>query len=314
MGIAEVVPGVSGGTIAFITGIYERLIDAIKSIGPGLYSSYKRGGMRAVAKEMDLGFLLLLGVGMVGGILIGVFGVHHLLESYPPVVWSFFFGLIFASFFYMWGQIRLKSVMNIGLAVVGCLVAVVICVLVPLGGSDHLLYVFACGFLAISALLLPGISGSFILLLLGMYLEVTGRVKALVTTQDSEDFVFLLVLGMGCLAGVMTLSRVLSYGLKHYRDSIVSVLTGFVLGSLVKIWPWQNPIRWVHKDSKAEFSSLPSQGVIDMDEYKVLAQDWVLPGEYYAEAYLLQCILLFLVGAILVFVLSRMAGATDLGK
>ncbi len=169
MGIAEIIPGVSGGTIAFVSGIYEQLINAIKSVSPVLLGVFRREGPGGVWKAVDGPFLLLLLSGMAIGIVIGVFGVSWFLENYPPLIWAFFFGLIVASILYMGRQIESWGAVPIVLFIIGAICAYLITAIAPANGSNSLLFVFLCGMIAISALILPGISGSFMLLLLGMY-------------------------------------------------------------------------------------------------------------------------------------------------
>lgn len=299
MGIAEVIPGVSGGTIAFITGIYERLLNAIKGVGPGLIKEFQTNGFNGLWKAVDGGFLVNLLIGMAIGIVIGVFGVSHLLENYPPVIWAFFFGLIIASAIYIARQIDAWNWKTILGLIIGAVVAYGITVLTPAQGSTSLLFVFFCGMIAISALILPGVSGSFILLMLGMYTYIiSDTLKPALKTFATDKLLTMGVFALGCLVGLMTISRVLSWTFKHYRSVTLSVLTGFIIGSLNKIWPWRNPIEWLRD----------VDGKIIMEEgipKKILLEENVLPASFDGEAYTLWVIVFAILGFAVVFLMER---------
>lgn len=249
MGMAEVVPGVSGGTIAFITGIYERLLNVIKSIGPDAVKGWKEGGLKGLWKAMDGNFVLSLMIGMVGGIGVGVFLITHLLETYPLFVWSYFFGLILVSAFIVAREISSWNGVMIMMMAIGGSIAYYITVAVPAPGNPALWFVFVSGMIAVSALLLPGISGSFILLLMGMYSYIIPTVKEALKTFDPDKLVILVVFGAGMLVGMMIFSRVLSWTFKNYKDLTLAVLTGFLIGSLNKIWPWQEVVETMTKEN-----------------------------------------------------------------
>ncbi len=252
MGIAEVIPGVSGGTIAFITGIYEQLLNSIKAFGPGLFTTFRESGIKGVAQAINAPFLMSLAVGMVFGIVIGVFGVSYLLENYPTLVWAFFFGLIIASAIYVGKQIDRWGIGEIVLLLIGTFVAFGITVLAPANGSTALPFVYLSGLIAISALILPGISGSFILLLMGMYsFIITDTLRPALRTLAPDKLLIMFVFALGCLTGLMTLSRVLSWTFKKYRNLTLAILTGFMLGSLNKIWPWRVPTEWLRDQAGA---------------------------------------------------------------
>ena len=207
MGMAEVIPGVSGGTIAFITGIYEQLLNSIKSFGPSLLGVWKEKGIKGVWEAINGNFLLTLLVGMAFGIVVGVFLISYLLDTYPPVVWAFFFGLIIASAIYVGRQIEQWKLAEILLLILGTSVAYFITVISPSSGSESLLFVFISGAIAISALILPGISGSFILLLMGMYsFIISETLKPALKTLAPDKSLIMAVFALGCLAGLMTVS------------------------------------------------------------------------------------------------------------
>lgn len=289
MGIAEVIPGVSGGTIAFITGIYERLLNCIKSFDLKLITTFKEEGVMGVWKAIDGFFLLRLLGGMATGVIVGVLGVTFLLEQYPEPLWAFFFGLILASAVYIGKQIDNWSAITVLLLLVGTVVAYGITTL-PMGqGSDSLVVTFFAGMIAISALILPGISGSFILLLMGMYTIIIPTIKTALKTFEMDAIIVLVVFGSGCLLGLMTFSRVLSWTFQNHKTKTLAILTGFMLGSLNKIWPWREPLEIITTASGKE---------------KIVTERNLFPAAYEQiagnEAHLVLCIALFVVGAVLV--------------
>jgi putative membrane protein len=292
MGIAEVIPGVSGGTIAFITGIYERLINTIKTIlGPEIFKSLRHDGLLGAWKKADGLFLTMLLGGMVLGIGVGVFGVTHLLENYPELLWAFFFGLIIASALYIGRQVTKWGAVEIAILVLGVAVAYFITVASPAQGSESLVMVFIAGTIAISALILPGISGSFILLLMGMYTLIIPTVKDALKTFNPDSLVILVVFALGCLLGLATFSRVLSWTFKNYHNQTLALLTGFMIGSLNKIWPWRNVLEY-RTNSKGE--EVP------------FIEKSVLPSAYDGDPYVLGVIILMLVGFAAVFALEKL--------
>lgn len=241
MGMAEVVPGVSGGTIAFITGIYERLIFAIKSIDAELLKLIFSGRLVAAWKKIDGSFLLTLAIGMVIGIGVGVFVITWFLENKPLAIWSFFFGLILASCYIIGKDVDRWNWPVILSLILGAVLVYYVTVAVPMTGRTELWYVFLCGVVAISALLLPGLSGSFILLLLGMYTMIIPRVKE-VLTGDFSGLPILLSFAVGCVVGVLSFARILTWAFKNYKNTTLAFLTGLMIGSLNKVWPWQEVI------------------------------------------------------------------------
>ncbi len=232
MGAADVVPGVSGGTIAFIVGIYDELIDSIKSINMQSLKLLFTGKLRAFWKAINGNFLFFL----IAGIAISVFSlaklITFLLETEPVLVWSFFFGLVLASTWFVSKDIKEWNWKTVPSFLAGAVIAYYITVATPAETPTHLLFIFLCGAIAICAMILPGISGSFILVLLGKYFYIMEAVKTL-------DFVVLGVFALGCLLGITSFSRLLSYALKHLRNITLAVLSGFMLGSLNKVWPWK---------------------------------------------------------------------------
>ncbi|WP_373507426.1 DUF368 domain-containing protein [Thiocapsa sp.] len=307
MGVAEVIPGVSGGTIAFVTGIYERLLDAVKAFGPGLIGVHRREGLGGVWRAMDGGFLSLLLAGMAMGILIGVFGVSWLLEHYPPLIWAFFFGLILASILFMGRRIGPWRRGEIGLFILGAILAYAITTLTPASGNEALWFVFLCGAIAISALMLPGISGSFMLLVLGMYqFVVQDTLKGLLVDFSLDKLLILTVFALGCLTGMMTMSRLLSWTFRRYRSLTLAILTGFLVGSLNKVYPWRNAEDWL-RDSAGQVV-MTADG---LTPEKILSEVNVLPSGYEGDPLVLGALLTCTLGFLVVFVFDRFGPRTD---
>lgn len=273
MGAADVVPGVSGGTIAFITGIYEELIKSISNIGPQLFINLKKEGVKNTWNKANGGFLLSLFIGIAISIFSLMRITNHLLETYPILVWSFFFGLVLASIFYVGKQIESWKPKHIVFFILGFAVAFGISLLSPSSESTSLIYLFFAGSIAICAMILPGISGAFILVLLGAYKNISEAVS-------NFDLKVIVSVGLGAVFGLLTFSRILKWLFKHYQTSTLAVLTGFIAGSLIKIWPWRITTKTIEvKDKIINVSQTP-----------------VLPNNYDGEALLLPSISLMIVG------------------
>lgn len=232
MGAADVVPGVSGGTLAFILGIYERLLAAISGINLTALRLFSRGQWRAFWQQIDGSFLCCL----VGGILLSIFSlatlISWLLEYRPVPLWAFFNGLILAALPPLFKVVK-WSLPRVGLFGIGILVALSMGLLTPVSFTPELWMFFVAGAVAICAMILPGISGSFILLIVGMYAPVILAVKEL-------DIAILFLFASGCVVGILSFSRFLNWLLKHYHDASVAFLTGIVVGSVYKMWPWRD--------------------------------------------------------------------------
>ena len=291
MGMAEVIPGVSGGTIAFITGIYERLLESIDHFRPGrVLEHYREGGIAAVWRDVNGAFLVNLLIGMFIGVGVGIFGVSHLVETYPEISWAFFFGLIVASALYIGRQVPHWRWQEVVALIVGIGVAYGITVASPAQGNEALWFVFLCGAIAVSALILPGVSGSFILLLLGMYTYILGTVKSALETRAGEDLLTMAVFMTGLFVGLFTVARLLSWLFDKFHAPTLALLTGFMIGSLNRLWPWQNVLSYRENSAGERVPFL---------------QEPVLPGNYDGEPYLIAVLLSALVGFGIVFLLSR---------
>ena len=275
MGAADVVPGVSGGTIAFIVGIYDELIETIKSINAESIRLFFTGHWARFWEKINGNFLfsLLLGIGISVFSLAKV--ITWLLLNHPILVWSFFFGLVLASTWFVGKDIKGWNWKTVTGFIAGAIVAYYITVATPAETSTHPLFIFLCGAIAICAMILPGISGSFILVLLGKYFYIMEAVKTL-------DIKTLVIFGVGAFLGITTFSRLLSFALKHFRNITLAVLTGFMLGSLNKVWPWKE---------------------VGENLHGMVVETNVLPNEHVVAA-----AALMLVGFLLVYVLEKISG------
>ncbi|MEH6583754.1 MAG: DUF368 domain-containing protein [Halioglobus sp.] len=238
MGAADIVPGVSGGTIAFITGIYARLLNSLRAFDLSCLKLLFKGDLKAIWGHVDGTFLLSLVLGIATSILTLARLISWLLETHPVPLWAFFFGLILASALVLLRQVERWSVARILSLIAGIAVAVAIA-LSPVSGVEATLpMIFLSGFLAICAMILPGISGSFILVLLGMYGTV-------LTALKSFDLLFIVIFACGAAAGLMCFSRFLHWLLSRFHEATMALLTGFLFGSLTVVWPWKHVLEWV---------------------------------------------------------------------
>ncbi len=278
MGAANVIPGVSGGTIAFITNIYERLINALKAFDLEAVRLLLKFDFKAFAKKVDFTFLLFVGL----GVLVSIFSIAKVLEYafsvHETLTLSFFFGLIVASIFSVVRQIANWNVGAIAGMLIGTAMAVTIAFLVPAAPSTNFFYVVLCGIVGITSMILPGLSGAYILLLMGNYILVLRAV-------GSFDFSILVPLAIGCVLGLVLFSRALAYLFSRYKDVTVALLAGFVTGSLLIIWPWKI----------TEFQEFEGK-------MKATGYEWYFPT---ADGNLLLAILLAIAGFSVVFFIDR---------
>ncbi len=232
MGVADVIPGVSGGTIAFISGIYEELIGSIKSIDGDAFKLLLRFQIKEFWKSINGNFLITVLSGVVTSLLSLAKLMTYLLEHHPIPVWSFFFGLILVSAPLIIRDIQKWQIGTVISGIIGIAIAYLITILSPTETPTHLLFIFFCGGLAICAMILPGISGAFILLLIGKY-------EYMIKSLISFDIPVIIVFVAGCFIGLLGFSRFLSWILTHYRFPTLALLAGFMIGSLNKVWPWK---------------------------------------------------------------------------
>lgn len=244
MGAADIVPGVSGGTIALLTGIYERLINGIKSVGLDTVVTLKDKGIAAAWKQIDGTFLLSILLGAATSILVFARVIHFLLENYAIPTWAGFFGLVLACVFHVGQQVEKWDVKHISFVIFGAVFVGGISLASATEVSITPLTLFLAGSLAICAMILPGISGSFIMLLLGVYGPVIAAIKGF-------DLEVLSIFAAGCLLGIMSFSRVLSWVFKNYKSQLLALLTGFMIGALIKVWPWKAVLSY-RTNSKGE--------------------------------------------------------------
>ena len=240
MGSADVIPGVSGGTIAFITGIYEELIQALKSFDSTLVKKVLKLDLVGALAGVHVRFLLCLFAGIGFAIFSFARLMNYLLNHYPIFTWSLFFGLIAASVLVVSRQVPIWTA-GAGISLVaGTVVAVFIVNLIPMSTPDALWFIFLCGVVAICAMILPGISGAFILLILGKYEFITATLKNPLAPQQ---LMIIIVFCLGCLIGLLSFARLLNYFLKNFRPLTLAFLTGLMVGSIKKIWPWKEIIQ-----------------------------------------------------------------------
>ena len=293
MGAADVVPGVSGGTVAFITGIYEELIDSIKSIEPSALKVLFQQGFAAFWLRINGTFLLALMLGIATSVLTLARMITYLLETYPLQLWSFFFGLILASSWHIWQQIKAKNLQSAVALVLGAIVAFAIGELKPSEVDVQPLMVFAAGCIAICAMILPGISGSFILVLLGMYSHILEAIK-------SFNLELVATFAAGCGLGLLSFAHLLSWLFKRFHDTTLALLTGFLIGSLNLVWPWKQTLSFYVKDD---------------GEKLALEQTNLLPGTYEAvvgaNSHVIMCSALIVLGVILVLTLEKVGASSS---
>lgn len=287
MGAADVVPGVSGGTIAFISGIYEELITTLNSINFSLLKQLKSEGFKSVWKKANGSFLVALLSGVFVSVISLAKGVEWLLEHHPILLWSFFFGLVFASILYVGKQIKIRLTdLKLVLAMaIGAGVAYFITTLNPSETSDSNLFLFLAGALAICAMILPGISGAFILVIIGAYSPV---LEAL----NTRDFKTIFIIGVGAIMGLLSFSKLLKWLFETYHRLTLAVITGFMIGSLNKIWPWKIPLTFRTNSKGIEIP---------------LNEKSVSPFNFDGDPQLIQAIGLMAIGVLIILVLEKIS-------
>lgn len=287
MGAADAIPGVSGGTVAFISGIYEELLDSIRRITPQALVLLWRQGPAVFWEHINGTFLVVLLSGVLLSLALVARVAIYLLERYPVLLWAFFFGLIVSSSIWMLGQIKRWDWQRVVVLWTGVTFAFLVTVMTPVEVEATSLIVFGAGCIAICAMILPGISGSFILLLLGLYTPIMGAIK-------DFDLQMLALFMAGCTLGLLSFSHLLAWMFRHFHDLTLALLTGVLLGSLNKVWPWKYTTDY----------RISSRG-----ESVPLVQDNVLPGSYQAltgqDSMLWAALLLMLLGAVAVYMLER---------
>ena len=284
MGAANVIPGVSGGTVAFISGIYERLISALKNIDFVSAKLLLTGKWKDFANRLDLNFLFFLFMGVGISILSLARVMKWAFANYESLTLSFFFGLIVASIIGVGRQIGKINVSTISTFIIGLVIAGAVAFLPPAPPDDSILYLILCGMVAISSMILPGLSGSYVLLLMGNYVLVMSAIGEL-------NFRILVPIAVGVIVGLGLFSRLLSWLFGHFKDATISMLTGFVVGSLLIIWPWKETIM-----------------VTVMGKEKATGYRWLVPELDVQLAYSLG---LALIGILLVWWMERASAKTS---
>ena len=242
MGAADVIPGVSGGTIAFIMGIYDKFVASLAAINAEAVKLFFTGKFKEFWRHINGGFLLSLVVGIGVSVISLATVMQTLLSDFPIQTWAFFFGLIVASSIFILRGISGWGLREILFLIGGVVLGVVICTLSPTQTPDALWFIFLSGAIAICAMILPGISGSFILLILGKYQYILGAVSDLVAGQNiAGNLLIIGVFAIGAIVGILSFSKFLHWLLSRWHKQALIILAGFIIGSLVKIWPWNNP-------------------------------------------------------------------------
>ena len=289
MGGADVVPGVSGGTIAFITGIYEKLLDSIKAVDIEAIKLLFTFQLRSFWKKINGSFLLPLVLGIATSFLTLAKLIIFLMSNYPIPLWSFFFGLIIISAILVLRVINKWNLAVVFATLIGILIAYLITEATPSETPEAPWFIFISGAIAICAMILPGISGSFILLILGKY-------EYMMTALSSFDIVTVAIFIVGCVFGLLSFSRLISWLLKNYHNIAIGLLSGFMIGSLNKVWPWKIPVAF----------RINSHG----EQVPYLTKN-VLPGEYMRELgeypQVLMAILFMALGIFVVVLIEKVA-------
>jgi len=297
MGAADVVPGVSGGTIAFISGIYEELIDSIDTINLGVFKVWKQNGFKSAWNSINGSFLLALFSGIAISILSLAKLIKYLLHNEPILLWSFFFGLVLASILYIGKQIQSWSPKIIIAIILTSIVSYFITLAEPFASPDSPFYLLFCGFIAIIAMILPGVSGAFILLILGVYETAINTINNLregLFTWNmelfKEAFINFSLLAVGAIVGLKVFSKILNWMFKNHKNLTLAVLTGFMIGSLNKIWPWKLVTK----------TRINSEGL----EVTVLDES-ILPTSYIGDSQIMIAIVFIVIGFAAILVLEN---------
>jgi putative membrane protein len=296
MGAADVVPGVSGGTIAFISGIYEELIESIDKINLGVFKVWKKEGFKTAWKSINGSFLLALFSGIAISILSLAKLIKWLLHNEPILLWSFFFGLVLASIIYIAKQIKGWSPKIIIAIILTSAISYYITLAEPFASPDSPFYLLFCGFIAIIAMILPGVSGAFILLILGAYqtaIDTINNLRDGLFTGNMDLFkdalLKFVLLAIGAVIGLKVFSKALNWMFKHQKNLTLAILTGFMVGSLNKIWPWKKILK----------TRVNSEG----DEVTLLDQS-ILPSSYDGDNQIVLAIIFVVVGFATILILE----------
>lgn len=284
MGAADAVPGVSGGTIAFISGIYEELISTISNINLSLFKTLFQKGVKQFWKKLNGNFIVALISGVIISFVSFMKLAKYLLEYHPVLIWSFFFGLIIASIYFVGKQITKWNIGTVIAFILGTIIAYYISTLPSMENSESSYFLFIAGAIAICAMILPGISGSFILIILGAY-------KTLSDAIHDIDLKKIALFACGAVFGLLSFSHVLKWLFKHYHNITLAILTGFIFGSLNKVWPWKETLSWYTNSKGIETP---------------LLQESVSPFNFNGDNQLAMAIFLMVLGFLTIFILERL--------
>jgi putative membrane protein len=292
VGVANIIPGVSGGTIALIIGIFERLINAIKSFNLNALRLLFKGRWKAFAEATDLYFLLSIFIGIGLAIISLARLFDFLFKNYPVYIWSYFFGLVLASIYFVAKAVNKWRFSVVFFLVLGTAVAAMISFIHPATENAHPGYLFLAGVIAICSMILPGLSGSFVLILLGDYQLVA------IHAINTIDFTILVPFALGSIVGLIAFSHLLSWVLKRYKDQTIAMLTGFILGSMNVLWPWKT----------AEYLMDTTGQVVIKHGHKVVTHyASTLPSHFGAEA--LWAIIIMIIGVLSLTGVELLAGS-----
>ncbi len=289
MGAANVIPGVSGGTIALITQIFERLINAIKSFNLHALKLLLKGKLKEFAHYTDLYFLLAIFAGIVIAIVSLARIFDYLFSYYPIYIWAYFFGLVLASVYFVGKRIEKITVAVIITFIIGTGIAIIISVLNPATENTGFFYLVLCGVAAICSMILPGLSGSFILFIMGNYKLVA------IDAINDRDLSILIPVLIGAVVGLVAFSHLLSWVFKKYRNETISILTGFILGSASILWPWQ----------RKEFLEIGGEMVLKDGEPVIARYVRYLPNELNLQFWM--AILFIFVGIVSIWIIEKLA-------
>ncbi|GGI57142.1 DUF368 domain-containing protein [Winogradskyella haliclonae] len=298
MGAADVVPGVSGGTIAFISGIYEELIESIDNLSLSFFKTWKTSGFKTAWMAINGSFLLALFMGIAISILSLAKLIKWLLHNEPVLLWSFFFGLVLASILYIAKQIKNWSPIVILAILLTSILSYYITLAEPFASPESPYYLLFCGFIAIIAMILPGVSGAFILLILGAYqtaIDTINNLRDGLFTGNIELFkdalINFILLAIGAVIGIKVFSKILNWMFKHKKNITLAILTGFMIGSLNKIWPWK----------KVLTTRLNSENI----EVPLLEKS-ILPQHFNGDSQLVMAIVFIIIGFLTILILERL--------
>jgi putative membrane protein len=313
MGAADAVPGVSGGTIAFISGIYEELIATISNVNLSLLKTLKKKGFKAFWSQLNGNFIVALLTGIIISFVSFMRLAKYLIEQHPVLIWSFFFGLITVSIYFVGKQITKWNLTTMVALTFGAFTAYYITGLHSLASNSNPLFLFFAGAIAICAMILPGISGSFILVILGAY-------KTLSDAFHDFDLKKIALFVFGAIVGLLSFSRVLKWLFKNYHNTTLAILTGFIFGSLNKIWPWKETVSVLNEKTGAviPFSEISNLGTLsiyqqqtnDFETHKTVVENSISSFQYTTvnngvDSQLLPAIILMIVGFLTIFILEK---------